>query len=283
MSLRDFGNTATKLTHNPLGIIALFIVLVYAFASLVVGLGANLEQSQKTPLIWFLVLFPVLVLIVFAWLVSRHHMKLYAPTDYRDERLFVYPISPEDQRLRLQDEVDAIQSLETETADIREPEADKTETTPARLPVTDRSSAVSKYLIAEDLALRQLEADFGLPIEKHVVLASPNSRIMLDGLIRKGTELIAIEIKYVRNPHRQTAVIQEALYRFISLGSRVQSSTENSFRFIFVFVTEFTGEDLERFKAGISDRFANTPVPVEWRFFNFSELKNRFGVIEEQA
>src|SRR5258708_39907706 len=100
MSINEFGHTAKKLTHNPLGIIALFIVLVYAFASLVVGFGSSLEQSQKTPLIWFLVLFPVLVLLVFAWLVSRHHMKLYAPTDYRDDKLFIYPQSPEAQRSR---------------------------------------------------------------------------------------------------------------------------------------------------------------------------------------
>ena len=78
MSLAEFGGIAKKLSHNPLGIIALFIILVYAFASLVVGFGASLEKSQKTPLIWFRVLFPVLVLIIFAWLISHHRLKLYA-------------------------------------------------------------------------------------------------------------------------------------------------------------------------------------------------------------
>jgi hypothetical protein len=80
--MNRFGETARGLAHNPLGIIALFIVLVYGFASLVVGIGANLDPASTIVLVWFMVLFPVLVLGVFAWLVSRHHWKLYSPRDY---------------------------------------------------------------------------------------------------------------------------------------------------------------------------------------------------------
>ena len=87
-----FGQTATKLSHNPLGIIALFIVLVYGFASLVVGLGKNLDEISVSLLVWFLVLFPVLVLGVFGWLVSRHHTKLYAPRDYQKGEHFLQAI-----------------------------------------------------------------------------------------------------------------------------------------------------------------------------------------------
>jgi hypothetical protein len=83
-----FGETAKGLSQNPLGIIALFIVLVYGFASLVVGFGKGLDAASRTPLVWFMVLFPTLVLIVFAWLVSRHYEKLYSPRDY-GEREFV--------------------------------------------------------------------------------------------------------------------------------------------------------------------------------------------------
>ncbi|MEZ6139014.1 MAG: pYEATS domain-containing protein [Zavarzinella sp.] len=92
--LSEFGETAKGLSRNPLGIIALFIVLVYGFACLVVGVGKT-EPCERSPLIWFLVIFPVMVLGVFAWLVSRHHKKLYAPTDYKDETHFVATINPD--------------------------------------------------------------------------------------------------------------------------------------------------------------------------------------------
>ena len=77
--VKGFGDTAKGLAKNPLGIIALFIVLVYGFAALVTTFSGSLSASERLPLIWFLVLFPVLVLAVFSWLVSRHGGKLYGP------------------------------------------------------------------------------------------------------------------------------------------------------------------------------------------------------------
>lgn len=88
-TIRDFGDTAKGLARNPLGIIALFIVLIYGLASLVVGFSSRLEGGDRLPLIWFLVVFPCLVLVIFAWLVSQHHTKLYAPSDYKGDEAFV--------------------------------------------------------------------------------------------------------------------------------------------------------------------------------------------------
>ena len=87
--LADFASSAKGLARNPLGIVALFIVLIYGFASLVVGLSGRLGEIERVLLVSFLVVFPILVLAVFAWLVSRHHTKLYAPTDYRDDVSFL--------------------------------------------------------------------------------------------------------------------------------------------------------------------------------------------------
>lgn len=84
-----FGDVAQKLARNPLGIIALFIVLVYGFAALVTGFSGSFTSDEKLPLIYFMVIFPVLVLAVFGWLVSRHSSKLFAPGDFRDEQNYV--------------------------------------------------------------------------------------------------------------------------------------------------------------------------------------------------
>jgi len=88
-SIKDFGETAKGLARNPLGIIALFIVLVYGFASLVTAFAGSFTSAERLPLIWFLILFPVLVLCVFSWLVSRHSGKLFAPSDFRNEDNYV--------------------------------------------------------------------------------------------------------------------------------------------------------------------------------------------------
>lgn len=86
---KGFGETATSLARNPLGIIALFIVLVYGFASLVTAFAGSFSAAERLPLVYFLIVFPVLVLGVFAWLVSKHSGKLFAPSDFKDEDNYV--------------------------------------------------------------------------------------------------------------------------------------------------------------------------------------------------
>lgn len=91
MSDSQFGiiGAAKGLARNPLGIIALFIVLVYGFASLVTAFAGSFTHEERLPLIYFLVLFPVVVLAIFAWLVSTHGGKLFAPADFKNEENYV--------------------------------------------------------------------------------------------------------------------------------------------------------------------------------------------------
>ena len=87
--IRSFGETAKSLARNPLGIIALFIVMVYGFASLVTAFASSFTAAERLPLIYFLIVFPILVLGVFSWLVSRHSGRLFAPSDFKDEDNYV--------------------------------------------------------------------------------------------------------------------------------------------------------------------------------------------------
>src|SRR5262249_6953095 len=86
--IKSFGDMAKGFAKNPIGIIALFIVLVYSFAAMLTFSGA-LAPTERTPFIYFLVLFPVAVLGVFAWLVSKHSIRLFAPSDFQNEENFM--------------------------------------------------------------------------------------------------------------------------------------------------------------------------------------------------
>jgi hypothetical protein len=88
-SVKSFGETAKGLARNPLGIIALFIVLVYGFASMMTAFAGSFSAGERAPLIYFLIGFPILVLGVFTWLVSKHSGKLFAPGDFKNEDNYV--------------------------------------------------------------------------------------------------------------------------------------------------------------------------------------------------
>lgn len=77
---------APSLARSPLGIIALFILLVYAIAGIVC---ATWKPPVPDLLLWFIVGFPVLVFVVFTWLVVEHHLKLYGPGDFNDQNHFL--------------------------------------------------------------------------------------------------------------------------------------------------------------------------------------------------
>jgi len=84
----SLSKSALGFSKSPLGIISLFIVLIYGFASLVVTFGEGIGESVVL-LVYFLVLFPVLVFSGFLWLVAKHHNKLYGPSDFKDEENFI--------------------------------------------------------------------------------------------------------------------------------------------------------------------------------------------------
>jgi len=83
-----FGKISESFVRSPLGIIALFIVLVYAMAGLVTTLG-SLPEFHLLILVIFLAVFPVLVLFVFFWLVTRYPNLLYGPADFQEEDNFL--------------------------------------------------------------------------------------------------------------------------------------------------------------------------------------------------
>lgn len=133
-SLNDFANATKGLSRNPLGIIALFIVLIYGFASLVVGFSGSLQPEDRLPIVWFLVVFPVIVLAIFAWLVSQHHEKLYAPKDFTTDEAFLRNVRERskqrqiiiDQDMEVQEKVrekltsaEVVKSLESPSGDVK--------------------------------------------------------------------------------------------------------------------------------------------------------------------
>lgn len=91
--------------RNPLAIVALFLALVDGLAVVALSVDrADLSRGQEWMLVSFIVGFPLIVLVAFCFLVTKHHHKLYAPGEFRDERLFagiVSQISPEEEKAAL--------------------------------------------------------------------------------------------------------------------------------------------------------------------------------------
>ncbi len=76
-----------KIGHikNPLTIIAIFAGLAEVGGTIVLPL---LDPAVQSTYVWFLMLFPTILVGVFFWLLYKKHEVLYAPSDYRDDSTF---------------------------------------------------------------------------------------------------------------------------------------------------------------------------------------------------
>ncbi|MGA2325562.1 MAG: hypothetical protein ABSH05_04680 [Bryobacteraceae bacterium] len=262
----EFGRTAQRLSRNPLGIIALFIVLVYGIAGLVLGYSSpNLQPSEKLPLIWFLVLFPIIVLGAFLWLVTRHHVKLYAPYDFPDKEGFFRAMTPAEQRQRLDAEVEAIQAEAVVAPDHR--------TLAVEMEGSGIAQAVSirhAYVLAEELAFREIEREFGMPVQRNVAIGSD---IGLDGILLHHGKPMAIEVKFTRQPSWRR-LVEHTLPRL----ERVLERSGPMNVVLAIVVEGLTPEQRQAAAARITEMLREAFRPILLRVYDFDELRTKYGV-----
>lgn len=251
--MKDLASAARDLGRNPIGVVALFLVLIYAIAA-VGSSGGTFTADQRWPFVWFLVCFPVLVFGVFVFLVVFHHEKLYAPYEYRDERHFFRKLSPEDQKARLDEEVSA-----HATTGLRPLTRDE-----VRLNVT----------LAEDLAMRALEQELGCSISREVGVFAGSGWLNLDGAVARGNELVAVEIKHFRGGKFALFQIEHLLELLTKLPLRHFRTSS----LVLAIVSEATEDDDRDLEGRLATLSSSYRIPVRVRLFRFSELKNRFGV-----
>ncbi|WP_323974653.1 hypothetical protein [Aeromonas hydrophila] len=265
--MENFGDTATTLSKNPLGIIALFIVLVYGIAGLVLGAsGESLLESHKTVLVWFLAIFPFSVLGSFTWLVSKHHTKLYSPSDFRNDEGFIRILSPEEQKRK----------IESEVKEIRENDSDITETNSTKPDHKNNNQLMQSILLAEELAFRELETLYNVSINRHVSIGTGYDTGM-DGMFVSENQAYIIEIKYVRN-RINILTFEKGLK---ALTQKLKKFNWKNFQIIFAIVIEDESLLTKEQTNDIFNKFSATGnqlgVRVTPKVFLLAELKEKFG------
>lgn len=83
------ARTATALSRSPLGLIFLCLFVGEAAILLFVSLAAVSRLELLLVLGTLAGVLPLVVVGAIYQLISRHHLRLYAPSDYRDDRLFL--------------------------------------------------------------------------------------------------------------------------------------------------------------------------------------------------
>ena len=239
-SLITFERPASSM---PLAILSAFVLVC-----LLAGLATALSSQN-----WVLVLifaFSIVGLGGFTYMSLSQTRKLAASSD---KRLIDWETAlPEIQRQNL--------SLEVfELAKILEMEAEQ---------ISDLQSA---YIVAEDLALRQIQHEENVPLMRHVALA----KAPFDAVMIKQGIVICVEVAFLLAPDIRQEKI-DAMLRKIAL---VKSAFERmkiklKVRLMIVLVTQLTAEDGDHLHAALNkQRFPTKPVDIDIRFLDFEALQ----------
>jgi hypothetical protein len=262
-----------------LGIIALFIILAETFASLVVGFSGKIGNGHQWLLVGFVVIFPLIVLSIFTWLVTRHHSKLYAPTDFRSDESF-YRTFPIKGVLSSQAEIE-VTKIETKSNTELLPESISSITK------IDNEKLARRYKIlrAEDLALRSLELYVGEPVRRQSVITAPDGPIYFNGLSTVGDMTYAADVRYTNDGIVQRDTIDSLLHKSLRANFYLKTIGQKlNVKLILIYDTKDNNPELiAKIKAKILQDFNNgyipNSIPVECEVIAFDLLDSKYDEV----
>jgi hypothetical protein len=273
----SFMEKAKGFIKNPLGIIALFISLIYGFACLILGLSFDhfKNEIERLPLIWFIITFPILILVAFIYLVVKHHNKLYAPGDYKDEGNFFRTLDPAHQRLRLLNEIETIQKDSSEGL----PENGISDQTAQKIikSESDTANLKDKYLIAEDLALRAFEQGRNLTIKRHMrIVGKKAATADFDALAFDQDFIYGIDVRFTIHGHLSKVLREKITTSFKDYRKDVKELDFIGTLKVIVIVVSENG-NISALKNELDELVSQAEFPLETYVYHFTELKRRFG------
>lgn len=276
---------------NPLAVIALFVWLTYGVAAVLFGSTAGrLNDVSQCLAMAFIVTFPFAVLRCFFLLVRNHHQKLYAPKDWKDERLLYGPASPTQFGASLRQEVEAPEgaSEEADRTDeqsaveqVEKPPANGKSEAPKPGAGRDRSPVIpqpikvrpsmAEFALAEALVFLELQAEFNAPVGRHM-LVTGQGKPVVDGLINVDGKSYLVEVKRA-NRKALDAVIRSGA----SFLERASASLDRARYRPLLAVVLTDQSDLpvsDNIKAMLDKR------DIELRVFSLEELVKKYGMAE---
>ena len=285
--------------RNPLGIIALFVSLIYGMAALLLGVsGDRFSGYDETILVLFIAAFPFIVLAVFGWLVACHHEKLYGPGDFRTDEAF-HRAAGRTIGERLTEEIVAIDHASGEDADARPGStleadagagsadgADGGNQASTSLeaqgvivhgdadPAHRHRMAIREAFLAETLAFQTLQKEFGAAVHRNVAAKTSTGLREVDGIIESDSGRIVVDVKLVRRQRNLADVIYSG-QRVLAAG-REAFTADRAMLVLIVDTKEAPAGTLEKVRA-LAER---GPKDLDIRVYTLDFLMKVHGIPE---
>lgn len=262
---------------NPLTIIAIFAAIAEISGTIVLPF---IDQSNQALYVWFLMVFPILLILLFFLTLNFNHKVLYAPSDYRNEDNFL-------QSLPRASFTEKVQKIKAELAEA-EPENLQPEEATPKAPLQAkpdisyqtfvRRSTQASYMLAEELIFRKLASEFSSEIQREVKLGALGGRYIFDGIVRDKGVTTVIEVKFVRSGFIPSMHFRETLSRIQEAVKLLPKEQSSNFRVLLAIATEEVNTIHEKIASQIERISNDFYFPIDVRFFSLAELEREFQI-----
>jgi hypothetical protein len=129
----------------------------------------------------------------------------------------------------------------------------------------------SAYIVAEDLALRQIQQEEGAPLMRHVSIAG----VPFDAVLVKNDAVVCVEVSFLVAPELHQDRISAMLRKIGAVKNAIgQHETVMKPRLMMALITQLTPEDEDKLRSKLNtNRFSETPVDIDIRLLDFEALQ----------
>lgn len=266
------------LIKNPLTIIAIFAAIAEISGTVVLPFIAAENQSTY---VWFLIVFPILLVVLFFLTLNINHRVLYAPSDYQNEENFLHSLP----RATFAEKVLKIQAelAESAAAPALEPEVERNrpqvpEVLSTAPPLHRISNTSQAKMLVEEFVFRKLSREFSSEIQREIKLDSLGAPYIFDGIVHDKGITTFIEVKHLQRSLMSGMRLRETFARIQESAKLLPIDQATNFRVLLAMVCEDVTFSQDSISAQIDKYRREFPFPIEVRFYNLSELEREFNI-----
>lgn len=129
----------------------------------------------------------------------------------------------------------------------------------------------SAYIVAEDLALRQIQQEEDLPLIRHITIG----KAPFDAVLVKNDIVNCIDVSFLVVPDLRQEKIDAMMKKIGRVKTAfAESGLQMRARLMMVLVTQLTPEDQDRLREILGkQRFKETPADIDIRLLDFESLQ----------
>lgn len=191
-----------QIIKNPLTIIGIFASIMEGFGNCILP---QLNERCQFYYMWFLMVFPTLLVTYFFIVLWFRPKNLYAPSDFQDENNFVkcmFSATPQDILYHKMQDIEWEKSVNDEAN--QKGNQDKNGTPPIATYNQQNGNnnynqcdRLRKYLVVENAVIDYVSKKYQTTITREIGIQCQFEKILLDGFFCKNDQRYFLEVKYV--------------------------------------------------------------------------------------